>query len=162
MTRNCSETLLQLELQEDLEALTHWCREWQLPLNQEKCAVLHLGSLNPRLQYYLNDVPINTCSSHSDLGVIVTENRSWSDHIISILNKAKRSLFMIQKAFNGCEPSTYAVLFKTYVRPILEFAGPVWCPVLNRDLALLEGIQRRATRLRLGFCDQVMKRGYLS
>ena len=41
-------------------------------------------------------------------------------------------------------------LYLTYVRPVLEFAGPVWCPMLVRDATLLESVQRRATRLPFG------------
>ena len=41
-------------------------------------------------------------------------------------------------------------MYKTYVRPILEYAGPVWFPVLVRDKNLLENVQRRATRIGLG------------
>ncbi|XP_044764392.1 uncharacterized protein LOC123320960 [Coccinella septempunctata] len=57
---------------------------------------------------------------------------------------------MFQKAFGGCDPSTCATLYKLYVRPILEFAGPVWGPLLARDSALLESVQRRATRIPYG------------
>ena len=43
-----------------------------------------------------------------------------------------------------------STLFRTYVRPILEFANSVWCPVLVRDVNMLESVQRRFTRLPYG------------
>ena len=36
------------------------------------------------------------------------------------------------------------------MRPILEYASPVWCPYLVKNLVLLEKVQRRASRLALG------------
>ena len=40
--------------------------------------------------------------------------------------------------------------YKTLVRPILEYAVPVWCPYLVKDILALDKAQRRASRLALG------------
>lgn len=37
-----------------------------------------------------------------------------------------------------------------YIKRILEFAGPVWCPVLQFERNQLEYIQRRMTRFTFG------------
>lgn len=42
---------------------------------------------------------------------------------------------------------TCSTLYKTYIRPILEFAGPVWCLILQLKRGQLESLQRRMTRL---------------
>lgn len=47
---------------------------------------------------------------------------------------------MIQKVYKDVSHQRV-----TYVRPIVEFSDPVWCPKLKSDLALLEDIQYRAT-----------------
>ena len=36
------------------------------------------------------------------------------------------------------------------MRPILEYAVPIWCPYLVKDILALEKVQRRASRLALG------------
>ena len=41
--------------------------------------------------------------------------------------------------------------YKTYVRPILEYATPVWSPYLTKDIILLENVQRYFTRRVLGY-----------
>lgn len=38
-------------------------------------------------------------------------------------------------------------LYKTYIRPILDFAAVVWCPYFVKDVDMLERAQRRATKL---------------
>ena len=49
------------------------------------------------------------------------------------------------------------MLYKCLVRPILEYAVPVWCPYLVMDFYALENVQRRASRLALNQC-----KGYMS
>ncbi|XP_044745658.1 uncharacterized protein LOC123307424 [Coccinella septempunctata] len=74
----------------------------------------------------------------------------WRSHIVRVTNKAKKSLYLIQKCFNRCHFQTLTSLYKTYIRPILEFAGPVWHPIFVQDADLLEQVQRRATRIPFG------------
>ena len=38
-------------------------------------------------------------------------------------------------------------LYCCYVRPLMEFALPIWSPYFKKDIDLLERVQRRATRV---------------
>jgi hypothetical protein len=71
-------------------------------------------------------------------------------HILKITKKANSMLFPLNKVFRKSSPAIFAKLYKTYVRPVLEFANCVWTPVLQRDIQLLESVQRRATRVPFG------------
>ena len=42
---------------------------------------------------------------------------------------------------------TFILLFKSLVRPILEYGAVIWSPYLKRQSRLIENIQRRATKL---------------
>lgn len=137
-------------LQSELDFLVKWCLDWLLPLNIPKCRVLYLGNNNPKRPYFIDGVPLDGCLSHVDLGVVVSSDLSWSPHILHICNKAKQRLYMIQQCFRGGHPDVVAALYKAYIRPILEFAGPVWHPWLQRDAQMLEFLQRRVTRLPYG------------
>ena len=42
------------------------------------------------------------------------------------------------------------VLYKSLLRPVIEYAAPAWNPYVAKDVLALERIQRSASRLALG------------
>ena len=38
-------------------------------------------------------------------------------------------------------------LYKTLIRPIVEYGNVIWCPNLKKDIVAIEKIQRRATKV---------------
>lgn len=138
-------------LQEDLDRVVCWCDKWLIPLNPSKCRILHLGKNNPGLTYYIDGVEVVGCSSHVDLGVVISSDLSWTEHVLHITKKVKRLIYVVQNVFRGNNVAAISQIYKSYIRPILEFAGPVWHPWLTGDAALLENLQRRVTRIPFGW-----------
>ncbi|XP_044757775.1 uncharacterized protein LOC123315934 [Coccinella septempunctata] len=140
-------------LRQDLKRIEKWCADWLIPLkiSIEKCAVLHLGVNNPRLPYAIYGTPITLCASYTDLGVVMTEGLGWSEHVDSVCRKASQRCFLFDRVFGNCSVSTCSQLLKSYIRPILEYAGPVWDTRFRKDSDRLEKIQRRVTRMPYGY-----------
>ncbi|KAJ3659789.1 hypothetical protein Zmor_011460 [Zophobas morio] len=138
-------------LKADLITLYAWTQKWLMPFNMKKCCVLHLGRNNPKMQYNLGGHVLQCVSSQIDLGITITEDLSWSSHILSVVKKANSIGYLIRKAFPCAPIEIIAKLHKTYVRPTLEYANSVWHPILVRDKQLLESVQRRITRIPFGF-----------
>jgi ribonucleases P/MRP protein subunit RPP40 len=64
-----------------------------------------------------------------------------------VVTKANRTLAMIKRNFSNFSDEVVLRLYKSLVRPQLEYAVQVWTPYLKKDIALMEGVQRRATNL---------------
>lgn len=56
-------------------------------------------------------------------------------------------LSVIKLAFISLDPRTIALLYKTFVLPILEYCSSIWCPFYVKDIEVLEKVQRRFTRI---------------
>ena len=67
--------------------------------------------------------------------------------ISSKISKANNILGAIRRSFSYLDETTLLQLYTALVRPILEYANPVWSPRYVRDIISIENIQRRATKM---------------
>ena len=56
-------------------------------------------------------------------------------------------LGVLNKSLSYKDKILIKTLYCTFVRPLLKFAVPVWCPYLRKGKNTLERVQRRATNL---------------
>ena len=142
----------QQNLQDDLDRLCDWSAKWKLSFNANKCKVLHLGHNNDISRYTMLDsqgdyIQIEPVDSEKDLGVTFEHNLKFERHITNCVTKAQRVLALIRRSFDYMESDMFLILYKTFVRPLLEYSTTVWSPFLKKDIRKLERVQRRATKL---------------
>ena len=83
----------------------------------------------------------------TDLGVTFTLNLNFDKHINDKVKKANMMLGLIKRNFSFIDKNVFNTLYKSLVRPHLEYAQEVWQPYLKRQSKLIESVQRRATKL---------------
>jgi len=88
-----------------------------------------------------------------DLGVIFDSELSFRDHIQLKINKAYRILGLIKRNFIHMDKNTFIMLYKSLVRPYLEYANFVWSPYKKGDVEAIEKVQKRATKLVISLSD---------
>ena len=134
-------------LQSDLDAVSRWSDIWQLPFNADKCTVLHIGSRNPENSYALNGLQLSKTESEKDLGIYVDPDLRFRRQAAGAVAKASQVLALIRRSFQAINCDTLPLLFKTLVRPHLEYGSCIWGPFFKTDQKAVERVQRRATRL---------------
>ena len=82
-----------------------------------------------------------------DLGVYMDSDLKFRRQAAAVVSKASRMMAVIRRTFQLIDSSTLPMLFKTLVRPHLEYVNVVWGPFNRADQQLLERVQRRATEL---------------
>lgn len=96
--------------------------------------------------YFIDGKPIKTADSHKDLGILVTSNLSWSEHINSICSSAYKSLHLIRRSISSTLTSLRLNLYLSLVRSKLSYCSQLWRPWLIKDIKCLERVQRRASK----------------
>ena len=140
-------------LQCDLNNISTWSSEWQLPLNSQKCKILHLGHNNPNQNYIMDGKPLENVDAERDLGVLVDSNLTFRRHISATIQKANQMLGIIRRAFVNINKDVFIPLYKALVRPHLEYCTVSWNPRFLTDDRKLEAVQRRATKMIPGMHD---------
>jgi hypothetical protein len=87
-----------MALEQDLLAIHDWSCDWLLPLNSDKCGVLHIGNTKPKHTYRINGKELASFDNYRDLGVTVSFDLSWSNHILKITKKANSMLFLSKQS----------------------------------------------------------------
>ena len=72
---------------------------------------------------------------------------TFTNYKYSKIKIATRNLGLIFRTFTYIDKDIFLNLFKSLVRPHLEYASTVWCPVFKKDRVPIENVQRRATKL---------------
>ena len=134
-------------LQSDLKALYNWSIKWQLKFNESKCKVIHYGNRNLNCPYTLNNIELEASSNEKDLGVTFDDKLKFSKHVSSITAKANSRLAIIKRTMNELTIEIFLPLYKSLVRPLLEYCSTIWNPLLKGDKDEIEKVQRRATKL---------------
>ena len=127
--------------------------KWQLKFNISKCYLLHLGKSHRYGEYNIQGIAIISTDTIKDLGVIIDNNLKFHAHTESVTFKANRTFAIIRKTFKFTDNHMFITLYKTLVRPVIEYANSVWGPHYILDQQNIEKIQQRATMSLTGFQD---------
>ena len=90
---------------------------------------------------------LSSTDAEKDLGVVIDKNLSFKNHIAQATAKATRTLGVIRRSFDYLTDQTFIMLYKSMVRPMLEYGQPVWQPSQKMLRQELEDVQRRATKM---------------
>ena len=118
-----------------------------MSFNVDKCKIMHLGYGNAKYEYELNNTTLSESTGEKDLGVLIDNDLKFSPHIKSIVAKANRMIGLIKISFENIDEDMFKVLYNTLIRPLIEYCVQAWSPYQQKDIILLENVQRRATKL---------------
>ena len=110
-----------------------------------------MGRSNLKFDYRLGNNVFKNCKQERDLGVIISCNGKQSEQCNVAVKKANAILGMIKRNIEFKSKENVIRLYKSLVRPRLEFCIQAWSPYFRNDIDVLERVQRRATKLIEGY-----------
>ena len=97
----------------------------------------------------VNNEPLQTVRTAKLLGVHLTSDLKWSAHIDYICAKSSKRLYALRTLRrSGVLSRDLCSVFCYFIRPVLEYAYPVWHSLLTLKLSdQIEAIQRCAVKI---------------
>ena len=117
-----------LLLQADLNSVYKWAEHNNMKFNNFKFELLRYGTISDLINTTYEGPDGKNISEKphvQDLGVTMTNNGTFSEHI----NKICQSARDILRTFKSCSPDLMRTTWKTLVLPILDYCSQLWCPI---------------------------------
>ncbi len=141
------------KLNEDLEKINRWSQKWLVKFSPEKTKSLIISNKNDRFSnpaIMFNNTLVSEVTCHTYLGLKFSYNLRWNAHIDVICTKARRRLNMMLPLKYKLDRKSLEVMYKSFVRPVMEYGIVVWGGTYDSNIVKLEQINVDALRLITG------------
>ena len=139
-------------LQSDILLISQWVNSNHLRLNEQKCKYMIVSRLMsrqipPTSPLTINNNPLERVSCYKYLGVTFSDTEVVRPYFKYFI-QGKEVIGLIYREYS--RHFSQASLLKLYiflVRPHLEYASQVWNPHLQKDVLMLESVQKFALKI---------------
>ena len=121
-------------MQKDLDKLINWASDWQMEFNLDKCKVMHFGYDNRRKNYNMKGKNLQKVEEEKDLRVIISSDLKVAVQCGAAARKGYQVLGMISRTFTCKKKAIMVKLYKSLVRPHLDYCIQVWRTHLVKDI----------------------------
>jgi hypothetical protein len=116
-------------INDDLKRISIWSKKWLVSMNP----------LNPPL--FLDNVCIEEVEKYTHLGLVFQNNMLWWSHIQNIIEKVSKRLNTLKLLKYKVNRSTLTCLYKSMIRPLMEYGDVIWDNCSEGEASLFEHIQ---------------------
>ena len=139
------------DLQKAVTAAGDWLTSWHLLVNATKTVVLSFHHPNrppsrkPAIS--LHQTALSVVTQHKHLGLIIQSNLRWNIYLNHVISKSLRKLHLLHRIRGSINSSALCFLYKTYIRPVFEYASLAYSHLPSALSDKLERVQRKAARV---------------
>ena len=135
-------------LQDDLASIYKWSSENNMMFNSDKFELIRYKTkkskiIQSKTSYVSNDGSIITEQEHvRDLGITMTNDATFSRHILEKCSAMKSKIAWILRTFKSREQMPMLTLWKTLVVCHLDYCSQLWSPSKTGAIQSLEVLQK--------------------
>ena len=139
-------------MQNDVDYIREWTTTNNMRINVKKTKEFRVSFLKSEPQMeplIINNQPIEVVKSTKLLGLNLRSDLKWSSHVEKICSKASKRLYALRTLKrSGVPAKDLRTIYCSFIRPVMEYACPVWHSSLTMELQKeIEHVQRRAQRI---------------
>ena len=135
----------------DLNKITVWAHQWKMSFNPDISKQAHevifsrKRSLVSHPSLTFNNIPVAQTSSQKHLGMHLDKKLDFEEHLSKIETKVNKSVGIIRKLQNVLPRSALLTVYKSFVRPLLDYGDIIYDKVFNESFhEKLESLQYNA------------------
>ena len=129
-------------LQRDLNKIYDWSKT-----NNMKYINFNCSGIETQRRYIGPEInSIDLYESVNDLGVTLSANCEFKDHITNTVNKCSQLSGWILRTFKTRDKITMITLYKSLVLPRLDYCSQLLSPTKTGDILRIEKVQRQFAR----------------
>jgi len=132
-------------LQTAIDGVARWSIENGMEISVPKCACLKVGRGD--FVYTLNGEIIPEVRTVRDLGVLVSNDLKFREHVAQVSRSASVICNLALRSFIVNKPEFYIKIYNALIIPKLLYCSAIWSPSLACDIELLEKVRGRFVRL---------------
>ena len=68
-----------------------------------------------------------------DLGIVFDNRLHFEQHVSYCTTKARQRIGLVKRNFKHLDERTFLTLYKSLIRPLLEYGSTVWKPHYKKD-----------------------------
>lgn len=144
-------------LNDALQVVEEWCEISKMKINRDKTVVFRVTNKTKHVvdfNYTLGTFTLAAVDSLKYLGVTISKNLSWKEHVKNICSTAEMKLWFLRRKLKLASKDAKLTAYLYLVRPTLEYASIVWDPYETGLINMIERVQRRAARFILSRYSQ--------
>lgn len=148
-------TVLYDQVNEDLQILSDWCKANKLVLNSKKTNYMVFGQKktnNTRSEKHLivNQETLTRVTKTTFLGITITENLEWNDHINKVCNKMSKGLYAMNRLKNILPKQHLKLVYFSLIHSHINYGIVLWGNAPRKYIHRVEILQKKAIRILTG------------
>ena len=142
-----------MELNTDLTNITKWASEWLVnfqPLKTKSLIISRKRNKTDHPILTMNQTQIDEVKQHKHLGIVLSDDLTWTNYIESISSKAWKRIGLLRRYKYLLDRASLQKMYTSFIRPLLEYGDIIWDNSSAVNKRALENIQVGALRITTG------------
>ena len=134
-------------INKDLETINKWAKLWRVKFNANKTNYMIFSNKSNRLNYpniYFNGENICKVQYHKHLGITLSDNMTWDQHINNICCKAAKRVDSLKRLKYILPRKSLKIIYTSLIRPVIEYGSIIFDNTSAKNGLRLEAVQRSA------------------
>ena len=133
------------DLESDLRAIADWGNKWLVHFNAVKTQLVSFdrSNNNGSIDVKMDGSVLEEKSSFKMLGLIFSSKLDWVSYVISIAKTVSKKSGALIRSMKFLSSEAALHLYKSIIRPCIEYCCHVWAGAPSCYLALLDKLQKR-------------------